>query len=83
VLHEGVTPRQAHDWRKFAEVPQERFEAALAYPIQKPSAAGSDPAPACGGMYQAVEPRSPCLDRLRSYLPSQGFGYRDAGTRRA
>jgi hypothetical protein len=45
VLHEGVTPRKARDWRKFAEVPQERFEAALAYPIQKPSAAGSDPAP--------------------------------------
>lgn len=36
----GVSKRQAHDWRKLDDVPDELFEAALADPDTKPSTAG-------------------------------------------
>ena len=36
----GISKRQAHDWRKLAEVPENEFEAALADPDEKPTTAG-------------------------------------------
>lgn len=36
----GISKRQAHDWRKLADVPEEQFEAALADPTQMPTTAG-------------------------------------------
>jgi hypothetical protein len=36
----GVTTKQAHQWEKLADVPQEQFDAALADPTTKPTTAG-------------------------------------------
>jgi hypothetical protein len=36
----GVSPKQAHDWRKLADVPDDQFEAALNDPTRKPTTAG-------------------------------------------
>jgi hypothetical protein len=36
----GVSKRQAHDWRKLADVPQDVFDAALADPTRKPTTSG-------------------------------------------
>jgi hypothetical protein len=35
-----VSARQAHDWRKLDDVPQEQFEAALADPNRMPTTKG-------------------------------------------
>lgn len=36
----GVSHRQAHDWRKLADVPAEQFEGALSDPTRRPTTAG-------------------------------------------
>lgn len=36
----GITAKQAHNWRKLADVPEDQFESALADPDKKPTTAG-------------------------------------------